>query len=155
MIVATEDSSGVNAVKLLAGVEPLLEAPEAQDLLSSWSLRSGAPEAAAALTSSSFFIIRKRGNFVFKIEYLSSLIVALIDSVSGAAARAQAAPAPRLGSIQRPAAQAAQGATQQRARTGSAAALHRPAHARTAPAPEHRGYDRERSTGIFSTRRAR
>ncbi len=44
MIVATEDSSGVSAVKLLAGVEPLLEAPEAQDLLSSWSLSSGDSE---------------------------------------------------------------------------------------------------------------
>ena len=32
MIVATEDASGVNAIKLVAGVEPLLEAPEAQDL---------------------------------------------------------------------------------------------------------------------------
>jgi len=41
MIVATEDASGVSAVKLLAGVEPLLEAPQAQDLLSSWSLSSG------------------------------------------------------------------------------------------------------------------
>lgn len=41
MIVATEDASGVNAIKLLAGVEPLLEAPEAQDLLSSWSLNQG------------------------------------------------------------------------------------------------------------------
>jgi hypothetical protein len=47
MIVATEDASGVNAIKLLAGVEPLLEAPEAQDLLSSWSLSQGESEAAA------------------------------------------------------------------------------------------------------------
>ncbi len=46
MIVATDDASGVNAIKLLAGVEPLLEAPEAQDLLSSWSLSQGEPEAA-------------------------------------------------------------------------------------------------------------
>ncbi len=46
MIVATEDASGVNAIKLLAGVEPLLEAPEAQDLLSSWSLSQGESEAA-------------------------------------------------------------------------------------------------------------
>ncbi len=46
MIVATEDPSGLSAVKLLAGVEPLLEAPEAQDLLSSWSLDQGSPEAA-------------------------------------------------------------------------------------------------------------
>jgi hypothetical protein len=45
MIVATEDASGLNAVKLLAGVEPLLEAPEAADLLSSWSLSSGEGEA--------------------------------------------------------------------------------------------------------------
>jgi len=41
MIVATEDASGLSAVKLLAGVEPLLEAPQAADLLSSWSLSSG------------------------------------------------------------------------------------------------------------------
>jgi hypothetical protein len=47
MIVATEDASGINAIKLLAGVEPLLEAPEAQDLLSSWSLNQGESEAAA------------------------------------------------------------------------------------------------------------
>jgi hypothetical protein len=46
MIVATEDSSGMNVIKLLAGVEPLLEAPEAQDLLSSWSLDQGTPDAA-------------------------------------------------------------------------------------------------------------
>jgi len=46
MIVATEEASGVNAIKLLAGVEPLLQAPEAQDLLSSWSLSQGESEAA-------------------------------------------------------------------------------------------------------------
>jgi hypothetical protein len=45
MIVATEDSTGVNAIKLLAGVEPLLEAPEAQDLLASWSLSQGGADA--------------------------------------------------------------------------------------------------------------
>ncbi len=45
MIVATEDSSSLNAIKVLAGVEPLLEAPAGQDVLSSWSLSSGAPEA--------------------------------------------------------------------------------------------------------------
>jgi len=44
MIVATEDTTGLNAIKLLAGVEPLLEAPEAQDLLSSWSLDQGTPD---------------------------------------------------------------------------------------------------------------
>jgi hypothetical protein len=47
MIVATKDASGVSAVRLLAGVEPLLEAPQAQDLLSNWSLSSGDSEAAA------------------------------------------------------------------------------------------------------------
>ena len=47
MIVATQDASGVSAVRLLAGVEPLLEAPQAQDLLSSWSLSSGESEAGA------------------------------------------------------------------------------------------------------------
>ncbi len=47
MIVATQDASGVSAVKLLAGVEPLLEAPQAQDLLSNWSLSSGDSEASA------------------------------------------------------------------------------------------------------------
>ena len=36
--------SALNAIKLLAGVEPLLEAPEAQDLLSSWSLDQGSPD---------------------------------------------------------------------------------------------------------------
>jgi len=44
MIVATQDATGVNAIKLLAGVEPLLEAPEAQDLLASWSLNQGSPD---------------------------------------------------------------------------------------------------------------
>jgi hypothetical protein len=47
MVVATQDASGASAVKLLAGVEPLLEAPQAQDLLSNWSLSSGDSEAAA------------------------------------------------------------------------------------------------------------
>jgi hypothetical protein len=47
MIVATEDASGINAIKLLAGVEPLLEAPEARDLLSSWSLNQGESEVSA------------------------------------------------------------------------------------------------------------
>jgi hypothetical protein len=50
MVVATdaEGSSGdVNAVMLLAGVEPLLEAPAARDLLSNWSMGGGGGEAAA------------------------------------------------------------------------------------------------------------
>jgi hypothetical protein len=46
MIVATEDASGLSAVKLLAGVEPLLEAPEAANLLANWSLSSGEGEGA-------------------------------------------------------------------------------------------------------------
>ncbi len=47
MIVAAEDASRLNAVKLLAGVEPLLTAPQAQNLLSGWSMSSGESEAAA------------------------------------------------------------------------------------------------------------
>jgi hypothetical protein len=42
MLVATETSKGLAAVTLLAGVEPLLEAPAAsQNLLSNWSMGSG------------------------------------------------------------------------------------------------------------------
>jgi hypothetical protein len=47
MVVATEGSSDVTAITLVAGVEPLLEAPAATNLLSNWSLNSGAPEEAA------------------------------------------------------------------------------------------------------------
>lgn len=46
MVVATEDQSGVSAITLMAGVEPLLEAPAASQNLLSWSLSSGAPDAA-------------------------------------------------------------------------------------------------------------
>lgn len=47
MIVATDGTSEVNAITLLAGVEPLLEAPEATNLLSNWSMGGGGAEAAA------------------------------------------------------------------------------------------------------------
>ena len=80
MIVATEDGSGVSAVKLLAGVEPLLEAPQAQDLLSNWSLSSGDSEAAAS-NFIIFSFIRKRGNFAFKIEIPDSFYRCHIDRV--------------------------------------------------------------------------
>ncbi len=46
MVVATEDASGATAITLLAGVEPLLEAPAASQNLLNWSLSSGAPDAA-------------------------------------------------------------------------------------------------------------
>ncbi len=47
MLVSTEGTNEVTAITLLAGVEPLLEAPAAsQNLLSSWSMNSSAPEAA-------------------------------------------------------------------------------------------------------------
>jgi hypothetical protein len=46
MVVATEDGSGDTAITLLAGVEPLLEAPAASQNLLNWSLSSGAPDAA-------------------------------------------------------------------------------------------------------------
>ena len=44
MVVATEDASGTTAITLLAGVEPLLEAPAASQNLLNWSLSSGAPD---------------------------------------------------------------------------------------------------------------
>jgi hypothetical protein len=47
MLVSTDGTTEVTAITLLAGVEPLLEAPAAsQNLLSNWSMNSGAPEAA-------------------------------------------------------------------------------------------------------------
>ena len=47
MLVSTDGTAEVTAITLLAGVEPLLEAPAAsQNLLSSWSMSSGAPDAA-------------------------------------------------------------------------------------------------------------
>jgi hypothetical protein len=50
MVVSTEGTTDVNAITLLAGVAPLLEAPEAsRDLLSNWSMGgSGGAEAAGA-----------------------------------------------------------------------------------------------------------
>ncbi len=48
MLVSTESASGVTAITLLAGVEPLLQSPAAsQDLLSNWSMgtSAGATEA--------------------------------------------------------------------------------------------------------------
>jgi len=48
MLVSTDGTSEVTAITLMAGVEPLLEAPAAsRDLLSSWSMNSGSAEAAA------------------------------------------------------------------------------------------------------------
>jgi hypothetical protein len=44
MVVATNDSSGVSAITLMAGVEPLLEAPEASQNLLNWSLNNGTPD---------------------------------------------------------------------------------------------------------------
>ncbi len=41
MIVATDGTTEVNAITLLAGVEPLLEAPAASNLLSNWSMGGG------------------------------------------------------------------------------------------------------------------
>ena len=41
MIVATEGAADVTAITLLAGVEPLLEAPAASDLLANWSVGGG------------------------------------------------------------------------------------------------------------------
>ena len=60
MLVATEGTTDVTAVTLLAGVEPLLEAPAAsQNLLSNWSMGSGGAGAKAehAVGLSSFMNI--------------------------------------------------------------------------------------------------
>jgi hypothetical protein len=46
MLVSTQGESDVTAITVLAGVEPLLEAPASQDLLSNWSMGSSAPEVA-------------------------------------------------------------------------------------------------------------
>jgi hypothetical protein len=49
MLVSTDGATDVTAITLLAGVEPLLEAPAAsQSLLNNWSMGSGGAEAAAA-----------------------------------------------------------------------------------------------------------
>jgi hypothetical protein len=49
MLVATDGTTGVTVITLLAGVEPLLQAPAAaQNLLSNWSMNSGAGAADAA-----------------------------------------------------------------------------------------------------------
>ena len=47
MLVATPGTAQVTAITLIAGVQPLLEAPESQDLLANWSMSSSAPEADA------------------------------------------------------------------------------------------------------------
>ncbi len=43
MLVSTSGTSDVTAITLLAGVEPLLQAPASQDLLASWSMNTSAP----------------------------------------------------------------------------------------------------------------
>lgn len=48
MVVATEDATGVSVITLMAGVEPLLEAPAASENLLNWSLSSGSPDAGGA-----------------------------------------------------------------------------------------------------------
>ena len=48
MLVATQGASQVTAITLVDGVEPLLEAPASQDLLSNWSMSSGDSAAASA-----------------------------------------------------------------------------------------------------------
>jgi hypothetical protein len=48
MLVSTEGTNEVTAIKLLVGVEPLLESPDAsRNLLANWSMGSGGAEAAA------------------------------------------------------------------------------------------------------------
>jgi len=46
MVVSTDGTDEVTAITLVAGVEPLLEAPAASNLLSNWSMSAGGSEAA-------------------------------------------------------------------------------------------------------------
>jgi hypothetical protein len=47
MLVSTQEETEVTAISLLAGVEPLLEAPEAsRNLLANWSMNTSAPDVA-------------------------------------------------------------------------------------------------------------
>lgn len=48
MLVSTDGTADVTAITLVAGVEPLLEAPEASNLLNNWSMGSGSSAADAA-----------------------------------------------------------------------------------------------------------
>lgn len=48
MLVSTQGADSVTAITLVAGVEPLLEAPASQDLLSSWTMNSGSSAAESA-----------------------------------------------------------------------------------------------------------
>ncbi len=48
MLVSTDGTTDVTAITLLAGVEPLLEAPAASSLLSNWSMGGGGAGAAGA-----------------------------------------------------------------------------------------------------------
>jgi hypothetical protein len=48
MLVSTDGTTDVTAITLVAGVEPLLEAPEASNLLNNWSMGSGSGAADAA-----------------------------------------------------------------------------------------------------------
>ncbi len=43
MLVSTSGTSDVTAITVVAGVEPLLQAPASQDLLASWSMNTSAP----------------------------------------------------------------------------------------------------------------
>jgi hypothetical protein len=48
MLVSTQGETEVTAITLLAGVEPLLEAPAGRDLLSNWSMDTGGAAEASA-----------------------------------------------------------------------------------------------------------
>jgi hypothetical protein len=48
MLVSTDGTTDVTVITLLAGVEPLLEAPAASNMLSNWSMGGGAGGADAA-----------------------------------------------------------------------------------------------------------
>ena len=121
MIVATEDASGLNAVKLLAGVEPLLEAPEAQDLLSSWSLEPGRRPKRGPVTAFLLYSYESEGEFVY--SKLHCLITFLIVNGLGfaGAARRRAARSQHAGPAMPPSAPASATPHRLRARRSPAA----------------------------------
>ena len=108
MIVATEDATGVNAIKLLAGVEPLLEAPQAQDLLSSWSLTRVTPRQAnnsirffSFLSRPSEGILHSKSHCLIAFFFASALHLAG-SARTGASSPPSSAPAPLRCNARRP-----------------------------------------------------
>ena len=82
MLVATQGKTDVNAIKLLAGVEPLLEAPAASpNLLSSWSMGSGGADAGAARVTELIHIANHKKSSEEPVHFSTSLRHSFFDCV--------------------------------------------------------------------------